>query len=192
LPGLIFYATAEDAGHIRAWINADPDIAWIVKEGQDKRVYHWKAVKELAALRPGEYALWQTSALRLNIPSGSPTVPDAPVLDPFQGWTQTLDTEDCEQPWFGGNLPGPVSFTWREEGREKPDSLARSDFSWLGNRFAAIGKPAHPKANRWWAKLKRFVTAQAVPIQWSAKIAAYAFPGALVQIRSGRHFDLNP
>jgi hypothetical protein len=135
--------------------------------------------------------------LRLNIPSGSTRIPDAPVLDPFQGWTQTLNGEECEQPWFGGNLPGPVSFTWREAGRELPGSLGRSGFNWLGNRYASVGNPAHPEAVRWWNKLKRFVKTQAVPIPWPSasmprKMVAYAFPDALVQIRGGRHFDVNP
>src|SRR5205823_3233565 len=160
------------------------------KEGREKCTYSWRAVKTLEKLRPGAYALWHTQALRLNVPSGSKSIPDAPVLDPFQGWTQTLDSEECEQPWFGGNLPGPVSFAWREAGHEKPGSLGRSGFNWLGNRYSSIGKPAHPKASRWWAKLKRFVTTQAVPIQWSTKIVAYAFPDALVQNRNGRHFDV--
>ena len=194
---LIVYASFTDADMIRMWLNDDPDIAWVIKEGQVGRKYRWRAVPSLTEIHEGAYALWHTKSMRLNIPSGSKSVPDAPVLHPYQGWTQTLDAEHAETPWFGGNLPGPVHFRWRETGCERTNSLGRSGFSWLANRYASVGKPAAPAASRWWQRLKRFVSKNAVPIPWphdrqSGKAIAYAFPEALTQIRGGRYPDANP
>jgi hypothetical protein len=194
---IIVYASFADANQIREWLNNEPYIAWLVKHDQQGRRYSWRAVQSVDGIGEGSYALWHTEAMRLTIPSGSPSISDTPVLDPYRGWTQTLDSEHADTPWFGGNLPGPVFFTWREKGCESPDSLGRSGFSWLGNRYASIGKPAAPIAARWWQRLKRYVATAAVPIPWPygqkiGRLNAYAFPEALTHIRGGRHPDMNP
>ena len=54
----------------------------------------------------------------LNIPSGILDVADSIVMNPFHGWTQTLDYSGATSPWFDGNLPGPFSFTFAEDGCE--------------------------------------------------------------------------
>lgn len=198
MPEIIVYASYSDADQLRKWLNGEPDIAWLIKVDQQGRKYRWRAVQEIERIGEGSYALWHTKAMRLNIPSGSASTPEALVSDPFEGWTQTLDHERAEVPWFGGNLPGPVHFTWRETGCEAVNSLARSGFSWLANRYATIGKPAAPVAVRWWQRLKRHVAKNATAIPWPYQqpidrpSTAYAFPEALTQIRRGRRPDTNP
>lgn len=198
MPEIIVYASFADVDVLRKWLNEEPDIAWVIKDDQHGCDYRWRAVHTVERMNEGSYALWHTKAMRLNVPSGSVSIPDAPVLNPFAGWTQTLDHEGAEVPWFGGNLPGPIHFTWRETGCESPNSLARSGFSWLANRYAAIGKPAAPMAIRWWQRLKRYVAKNAVAIPWPYQKQidrpsnAYAFPDALTQISSGRQPDANP
>lgn len=172
-------------------------MAWIIKDSQKGSTYRWRAVLELESLHEGAYSLWHTGSGELNIPSGSAKARDKLVSDPFKGWTQTLDNDEADTPWFGGNLPGPATFTWRETGREVPDALGRSGFTWLGNRYAPIGKPAHPVATSWWRRLQRFVAKSATRTPWplgkiDTKHSAFAFPEALSQIRKGRHADANP
>jgi hypothetical protein len=194
---VIVYASFSDAGLIRDWINADPNTAWISKIAQSGCVYTWKADHALSTLEQTSYALWQPTTGPLNIPSGADGVPDTWVADPFSGWEQTLSDAHSETPWFGGNLPGPIIFTWHEKGRERPNSLGRSEFSWLGSRYASIGKPAHPDALRWWSRLRRFVAKNGTQIRWpygdeTSTRFAYAFPTAMEQIRQGRYPDANP
>lgn len=194
---IILYATAKDADLIRRWINGESDVAWIIRESRIESAYRWRAVRELESIGEGSYALWHMKAGGLSIPSGSRNIRDRAVLNPFEGWTQVLKNEDTDSPWFGGNLPGPATFTWRELGREQPHSLARSGFNWLGNRYAPIGKPAHPEAMRWWRRLKRFIASAAVRTPWprgrpNAKLSAFVFPEAEIEIAAGRHADVNP
>ena len=189
------HATAKDIAILRDWINVSPDVAWIVKTAQSCCTYTWQAVHEVDELAEQQYAIWHMEAGQLNIPSGSAHTPDLLVPDPFLGWTQTLDQSNASAPWFGGNLPGPYSFQFRESGKEQPNSLGRSDLYWALDRFRSIGKPAHPEAKRWWQQLRRFVDRSSVKTPWpdlSSRYRSYVFPEALQQHRAGRHLDINP
>lgn len=198
MPGLIFYATRADSESLRQWINEEKDIAWIVKTREQDNTYEWKAVERLDSLAEQCYALWHVGSGPLNVPSGKTDVPDSIVADPFQGWRQTLGYPNGTEPWFGGNLPGPYSLTFAEHGCEAPDSLARSEFSWLGDRYKSIGKPAHPLALKWWQRLTRFIERSTTKIPWAEtanrlrSLPAYVFPDAAIQLREGRHRDINP
>ena len=120
---LLIHATSRDADLLRAWINASPNVAWIVKADQIGSTYTWRAMSQIDVFAEQEYAIWHTLAGPLNIPSGASDIPDTLVADPFQAWTQTLDHPNATAPWFGGNLPGPFTFQFRESGKEAPDSL---------------------------------------------------------------------
>ena len=194
---MILYLTQEDADMVREWINAESCVAWIIPALNSTKVHSWKAVDQLDSIRQQGYAIWHKHAGALNIPSGQLSVPDDVVQDPYAGWVQKLDSAGHTEPWFGGNLPGPYSFRFRESGVESPGSLGRSDFGWAGDHYRLIGMPAHPEARRWWNRLRRFVRSRAVGIPWpdvsgSGRTGAYAFPSAHAQIRSGRAVDLNP
>lgn len=186
---IFIFATLTDAEIIRSWINADPDIAWLVKAGQDGCNYKWQAVSELPVLHEQRYALWHTKSGPLNIPSGSPNVPDAHIANPFQGWSQILEDSSAQAPWFGGNLPGPYSLNFRPSGHENDWPIGMSQFYWAADHFKLIGKGAHPEATRWWAKLRRFISKSSIQIPLAGlspthRLSAYAFPDALVHIRT--------
>jgi hypothetical protein len=181
MSSIILYASSEDGELIREWINADDHIAWIVKAEQHGCEYRWQAVKKLNALAAQEYALWHVESGPLNIPSGTLGQPDIAVLDPFSG----------------GNLPGPFHFSFNPVGRERPESIGRSEFSWLRNRYKPIGKPAPPVCLKWWARLGRFIKSNATEVPWPYphgldKLVAYAFPEAIERMRVGIHADANP
>jgi hypothetical protein len=196
---LIIYATREDGESIRNWIDAEPDIAWIIKERELDGWYRWKAVRKLESLGEQDYSLWHVDSGPLNVPSGSLSVPDEIVRDPFAGWSQRLERSGATSPWFGSNLPGPFHFTFSHTGSEAPGNIGRSSFSWAENRYAAIGKPAHPSALNWWRKLNRFVRKVGVAVPWVSGASnvkripkAYCFPSAASQLTSGRGRDINP
>jgi len=199
VPSLIVYATRLDADLIRTWINEESCVAWITKVREENHHYEWKAVRELDSIQQQEYALWHMESGHLNIPSGNARRPDAIVHDPFRGWVQNLEHSGKTCPWFGGNLPGPYSFVFAEDGCEAPGNLARSEFNWLGDRYKSIGKPADPVAWKWWRRLQRFVRRSTTAIPWVESLTnrrvapmAYAFPDAARQIQNGRQRDVNP
>lgn len=197
LSEIILYITNRDAEVLRDWLNRESSIAWIVKTHQSGCEYRWQAVDTLDAIEPCGYHLWHKGAGPLNIPSGSLEVQDAIVPDPYAGWTQHLDREDATTPWFGANLPGPYLFRFAPNGREHPESIGRSGFSWLGDYFRPVGCSAHPEAKRWWLRLGRFVRSQSTGIPWPSpdhggRSLGYAFPDAYAEILRGRRFDINP
>ncbi|KAB2966762.1 hypothetical protein [Zoogloea sp.] len=199
MSSIIIYATSLDAEAIRKWINDSIQVAWILRVHEADYHYEWKAEHEIDVLKQQEYALWHVESGPLNVPSGVLGVADAIVNDPFQGWVQKLNHSGATRPWFGANLPGPYCFTFAEDGFEAPGSLARSEFSWPGDHYKSIGKPAHPAARKWWQKLRHFVASSTEAVPWAElssnrKITpkAYIFPDAARQIKSGRHRDINP
>jgi hypothetical protein len=157
-----------------------------------------KAVDTIDVLESRYTRCGISKAGRLNIPSGDRNIPDEIVTDPFADRFQTMQDSGQTSPWFGGNLPGPYTFSFAEAGQEAPGSLARSEFSWLEDRYKSIGKPAHPDAKRWWKKLRRFLDKSSVqtPSTMSANrkrvVMAHVFPEAKLQIETERYRDLNP
>src|SRR5262245_14158900 len=167
---IILYLTAADANRIREWVNEEPDVAWIVGAARTGCTYAWKAVDQLQKIEPQEYCIWHKTGQVLTIPPGrGDGVPvhgvDREIADPYLGWTQTLARDDETRPWFGSNLPGPYSFTFKEQGWTA-NALGRSGFNWAGDHYSAIGMPAHPAAKKWWARLKRFIGANSTPLPW--------------------------
>jgi hypothetical protein len=196
-PEIILYLTSQDSELLRKWLNRESSVAWIIKAGQSGCEYRWQAVDALDTLPAGHHCLWHKEAGPLNIPSGSPDVPDAIVEDPYAGWSQRLDHENAHTPWFGANLPGPYSFRFKPDGREAPDAIGRSGFNWLGDGYRVIGKPASLRAAQWWNRLGRYVRSQSTGIPWpspekNARMRAYAFPDAYAEMLRGRPHDVNP
>ena len=101
---LILYITAPDAERIRNWISNEETVAWIIQAARTGKTYTWRAVDQIDEVRPQEYSIWH-KATGLTVPSGRPDVADADVLDPYQGWSQTLERADATGPWFGSGSP---------------------------------------------------------------------------------------
>jgi hypothetical protein len=199
MPDLLVYATRKDSEALRSWLNESDEVAWIVKVREVDKHYQWKAVNAIDTIDQQAYSLWHVESEPLSVPSGKQGQPDAVIEDPFQGWEQELSEANATCPWFGGILPGPYSFVFAEDGIEKPGNLARSEFSWSADRYKAIGKPAHPKAKRWWSKLKRYLERSTIQIPWVDTLSnvkraprAYVFPDAAHQLNAGRGRDVNP
>jgi hypothetical protein len=49
MSNVIFYATRDDVRVIHDWINAESDVAWIVKVSETNHRYRWQAVFEAAS-----------------------------------------------------------------------------------------------------------------------------------------------
>ena len=191
----LFYATSVDAELIRQFINDAAEVAWIIKVAEQDRTYTWRAVDCLDAISEQEYALWHLGSGPLNLPSGSTTVADTLVTDPFSGWTQSLSESGATRPWFGSN-PAPFFMTILHAGREQPGSIARSEFAWAGDHYRSVGLPAAPVAKRWWQQLARFMKKHAATQPWPpdtpGRQKAYVFPDAQAQVANGRSLDVNP
>jgi hypothetical protein len=199
MSSLLVYATRLDAELIRTWINESSEVAWLVKTQDHDCRYEWKAFLEIESLQQQAYAIWHLDSGPLNIPSGVVGAADTIIDDPFQGWSQILTHPGATRPWFGGNLPGPYSFTFAEDGCEASGNLARSEFSWLADRYKSIGKPAHPSAKKWWQKLRLFIEHSTIAVPWVESLnnrksipMVYLFPDAAQQLYGGRGRDINP
>ncbi|WP_370052365.1 hypothetical protein [Neptunomonas sp.] len=194
---IILYLTKNDAESIVEWLNGESDIAWIVKESQEGKLYRWKAVHSIDAIQAKKYCLWKIGAGDLRIPSGNHEIEDTVVLDPFRGWEQRLNVSAAETPWFGAAAPETYTFTFLERGKEHEDSIGRSGFNWIGNYFSEIGNSAPDECKKWWERLKRHIKKNSTGIPWpgelgSGKTGAYAFPEAYDQLLKGRAKDVNP
>ena len=192
---IIFYATSKDIEIIQQWINSETQIAWIVKESEFEKKYTWRAVNEINKLKDGgTYSIWHVNSNALVIPSESTDTTDVVVTDPFKSWSQTLKYENATDPWFGKITPTLFFLTFSEKGHELPNSIGRSGFGWLADRYKSLGRPAHPEAKLWWKKLQRFITKNSVSVPWGAsgQYRAYIFPDAFIQHEKGRHLDINP
>lgn len=196
MPAIIVYATMQDADVIRQWVNAESDLDWIVKLDERDGSYHWQTTNCIDTIEESEYCIWPRRSGSLNIPSRS-EMADAVVLDPRKGWLQYLPIEGASVPWFGAN-PAAYTFRFRETGRRNPADLARSDFTWLGNRLASAGCPAHPAAIGGWKRLRQFVERSAFHVPWVATALgkrgnkAFVFPDAQTQLSHGRAREINP
>jgi hypothetical protein len=84
---------------------------------------------------------------------------------------------------------GRVLTSWWMEGRE---FLAASQLSWIGNRYASIGAPAHPATVKWWNRLRRWIRATATPLKVHPRVTFQAFPSALERLHRGiDHYAFN-
>jgi hypothetical protein len=82
----------------------------------------------------------------------------------------------------------PAAVSWWTEGRE---FVASSHVSWIGNRYASIGAPAHPATVKCWARFQRWMRANATPLKVHRQVTFLAFPSALRRLRSGIPYYAN-
>jgi hypothetical protein len=166
-----------------------------------------RAVHRLETLADGDHDLWHHV--------GSPLTRTfeglGPDDDPFQGWLEvTGDEPRCgrlgdaiassslihlqlysrHRPYTTAELrSGTALASWWTENR---DFLAASQVSWIGNRYASIGAPAHPATVKWWNRLRRWMKATATPLKVDPRVTFYAFPSALEKLHSGiDHYAFN-
>lgn len=137
---LSFFADEEDARILLDWLNADPEIAFIVADGprappiapqhppsgQDggkATAYvsvgcpdtghrqRWRAVRGAQSLEDGRRSLWYVPAGPLPLLKAAPKAPHPRIPDPWAGWTEERPGLDCDTPYFGPAHPAEIRIT---------------------------------------------------------------------------------
>jgi len=172
----------------------------------------WKALPTVCHLADGHHSLW-------HVPAGPlPLVPELPpegegltasrkrpaVPDPWNGWVEGRQTPAFEGPYFGDAHPDIRLTLWTRSsmytaaeraGLTMPvsywidrDMIVASDFQWIGSRFA----PAPVTTQRWWSRLKRWMSLTATPLRTSSgNVVFWAFPSVLQKLKSGIKYSAN-
>ena len=203
-----FYANELDCANVVTWVNSEPDLAYILPDGE----HRWRAVKSVDAS-----IIYGKPLFVWNIPSGPLPLyrqdgSHIPIEKPWEGWRELKTGADTSRPWFGSAFVGvfhltiqPLSAYLYPAGVYPPQGsveatpdqrvIGRSDFGW-------VGKAYKPKAETTacWKRIERFIYGIGVPVDawgWSkpgsnptpdsvADDRDYvALPGALAEMKSG-------
>jgi hypothetical protein len=200
-----FFADEDDVPLLLNRLNEDPELAFIVRNDQTSAIAsRFKAVKQVPRLADGDHRLWHFA--------GHPLSPErdgiGPGDDPWAGWVQVveplprvgrlgavpssvmhLQLWSRHRPYSEEDLQSlPAAVSWWTEGQEL---LASSHVSWVGNRYASIGAPAHPATLKWWARFQRWMRTNATPLKVDKRVTFWAFPSALRRLRSGIAYYAN-
>jgi hypothetical protein len=192
MPWLPIYAAPDDLESIRAWLNKEPDIAFLVEDGPKR----WKAVSAISSLWQPRVCLWHEPSGPL--PLLGPGLDDSvsAVADPWAGWTERRAGADPTIPYFGAGHPGVIWLNVRPTGRSA-SSIGLSSFEWIGNRYRVIGRPAPELTSRWWQRLQRWIKKSAVQIPRVGPLSGsdceiWALPEAYHLFQAGTARDNNP
>jgi hypothetical protein len=189
------YLDLPDLPLLQDFLNAEEEIVFLISS--EHATY---ATVESVALQPNAgYTLW-------HVPSGEipPDCRDSEgriVVDPWRKGhlgALRLRLEVCP-----GKYQQLVPRSNREgyELRLFEDNAAigRSSFGWIGNKFSVIGERAHPATERWWKRLRRCISKQALKIASYGALESpdcglqvWAFPAAYSAIVGGRPRSVNP
>lgn len=198
MPNIIFYATTLDIEVVRDWINAEPDVSWIVKSRQEGNTCYWTLFDQLAAVAERRYyTLWNKQVGPVRTPVAPLQGEYKIVRDPYNGWSQELERKAQSVPWFGEDHRHLVILWFAETSRLGPGYIGRSGFSWSGNRFRVLGDSAHPEVSRWWNRLKRFIKRNSIQVPWPEDVPgtrhiAYVFADAWEKRKQGKRLSTNP
>jgi hypothetical protein len=210
-PGaLSFFADEEDARILLAWLNADPEIAFIVADGpRTPRILfylgyrppqRWRAVRGLKSLKDGEHSLWYVPAGPLLMLTAEPSAGDVPIPDPWAGWTEERPSAFPDKPSLGSSHRGVIRLTLWTRHRpytrsemetldetisywtEGHDLLVESHFQWGGGSA---------KVQEWWRRLEAFVKRSATPLaaHLEPSEVVWAFPSALRKLKAGMRYE---
>ena len=157
-------------------------------------------MRGVANLKDGRHSLWYVPAGPLPLLKADPGEPDAPILDPWAGWTEESPGADPDTPYFGPWHPAEIRLTlWtrhrpytraeRETGdavisywTDGHDLLVASDFQWGGGSGQAA---------QWWRRLEAFMKRAATPL--AARLEPgevfWAFPSALAKLKAGMRYE---
>jgi len=186
---LPLYMVREDVRLLQARLNADPEIAFILREGTDR----WRAVRQVDDLR-GKTMLW-------HIPGGQLPLlhtqgADIFVEDPFGGWREERPGLDTSIPYFGPSCA--VTFllrVWVPGWQELPENLIDiSDLSWPALRAT---RSSPELTHRWWNQLRKWVSQHAQRVTRQGPLNGpradiWAFPSALRALQAGAERADNP
>jgi hypothetical protein len=185
---LPLYLVEEDVPLLQTRLNADPEIAFIVRDGPER----WRAAPTVDDIR-GKSMLW-------HIPGGPLPLlhvggGDTSIVDPFAGWKEERSGLDRSVPYFGPYSPSSLLMRVWVPDRSGPENLIFiSDFSW-----PALGAMRSPPAStrQWWNRLRKWVSQHARRITRRGPLEGpradiWAMPAALRAIEAGQERADNP
>ncbi|QRK08117.1 hypothetical protein JQX13_50610 [Archangium violaceum] len=122
------YVDEPDIELLREHLNDDPEIAFILPEGQGR----WRAAWRIDDAQ-GQTMLWHVPGGPLPL-LGHGAEGDTFIEDPFVGWTERRAGRDRTVPYFGPSCPSALLLSlfppgWRGMPR---DSIPVSGLGWYG------------------------------------------------------------
>ena len=192
MPWLGLYADEVDSASILKLLNADPEIAFIVRHGRDR----WIARRRLRAVTEGKICLWHHPGGPLPLVYVSAlmerrTNKTSYVEDPWKGWKPKMIGADTGTPYFGPGHPSVVWWNVSPRGAIAKNSIGLSGFEWIGNANSIIGRPAHPSTTEWWKRLRKSLTkgnrrvSRLGPLDGGLGRDVWALPSALAKLEAG-------
>ena len=156
-------------------------IAWLAQ--MDFEPGRWAAQAAHPPLWSNRFMLW-------HVPSGPLPLhgSDDFIWDPWEGWTEVRSGEDMWLPYFGPGWPGVyrLDVNLDPESRDNVEGadIQISGLSWIGNKYASIGRPASRVTELHWKKFRRWIEKAAPPVSVSSitnpayQSKVYVFPAA--------------
>ena len=190
MPWLPLYIDKTDVGFLSAWLNGEPELAIIQSLGDGR----WRASEGISITESGRYCLFHKSSGPLPLIAEMPNLVDGVVKNPFEGWQEKRSGRDPDTPYFGAGHPAIFWLNVRLGGSSE---IGLSSFEWIGNHYSVLNGPAPDGANKWWARLKRWVKKNSTRIPRQGSIEGnlkeiYAFESALQRITNGLARTKNP
>ena len=186
---LPLYMLEEDVPLLHEQLNADPEIAFILRDGPER----WRAVWQVDDLR-GKTMLWHVPGgpLPLRHYQGEDTL----IEEPFGGWREERPGLDDSVPNFGADCQVNILMRiWVPGWNGLPRDLVDiSTFSWPALKVTR--SPPEP-TRRWWKRWRAFIGRHARRVtRWGPlegpDADIWAMPAALRALQSGMQRADNP
>lgn len=190
MPWLPLYLAKEDLKTLITLLNNDPEIAFIVNNGFNKK-NKWIAINNIENDNFKKFCLW-------HIPSGPlPLLLEGSekvelIKNPFEGWEEKRTGANSTYPYFGAGHVGIIHFNNRTN--LKNNSIGISSFEWIGNHYRIIGFPSDKSTEIWWKNLRKKIAKLSTKIGRTdeAKPEVFCFSNAHKKIKDGMQRSDNP
>jgi hypothetical protein len=186
---LPLYMLEEDVPLLHERLDADPEVAFIIRDGPEC----WRAVWQVDDLR-GKMKLWHVPGGPLPLLHAQGE--DTPIDNPFAGWREERPGLDRTLPYFGPACQvSLVLRVWVPGWRGLPPHLLPlSSLEWQG-RMSARSRPEPTR--RWWSRMRQWVGRHARRVTRQGPLLGphadvWALPAALRALQSGMERADNP
>jgi hypothetical protein len=183
MPSVSFLADEDDFKTILAYLSANPEVAFLIRDGPSR----WRATPVLERVEADRTALWHVPSGPLPLLAATHGQPSDLIQDPWRGWNERYPGADKSTPYFGAGHPGIIWLHHNPEGPGTRHGVGISEFSWIGNYYWMLGRRASPATERFWKDLRRWLVRQ-TKVQGS-KGDSRAFPSAFARIQAARELD---
>lgn len=140
----------EDIYTIIGLLNNDPEVAFIIRNGSNKRS-KWIAVDRIDNYNIERYCIWHIPSGPLPLLSKGTNNYDS-IVNQYGGWEEKWTGSDKSNPYFGTGHPGVI---WLNNRTNDLNRIGLSSFEWIGNNYKEIGNPAHQSTEIWWKNLRK-------------------------------------